>query len=191
MSEENKKNEHTGDNLIKAVKAGIENGRIVEKEVRYVPQSHLTSDCWSIQFWGLEECMTCEYKNTPDCGGGETLKRLIKAEKEEGESSSPQDIAMKNDLFREAMGVGFPRGQVVMTRGVASLPEMKLFEVLNTVRTFSDFNEDNDPYREHDFGAFEVDGERYFFKFDYYDRNFEYFQKDGNRVLTIMRAEEY
>ena len=34
---------------------------------------------------------------------------------------------------------------------------------------FDDFNEDNDPHREHDFGSFELEGEKLFWKIDYYD----------------------
>ncbi len=34
-----------------------------------VNQSHLTSECWSIQFHGLECCKTCEFRDTDDCGG--------------------------------------------------------------------------------------------------------------------------
>jgi len=34
----------------------------------------LTSECWMIQIWGPDYCNTCEYINTPDCGGQEILK---------------------------------------------------------------------------------------------------------------------
>jgi len=67
----------------------------------------------------------------------------------------------------------------------------KLSEVFKSVREFNTFKEGNDPYGEHDFGSFLADGEKFFWKFDYYDTNFEFFEEDGNRVLTIMLADEY
>ena len=56
--------------------AAIENGQIVEKNVKIIDQSTLTSDCWMIQFNGLTACTACEFKDTDECGGGETLKRM-------------------------------------------------------------------------------------------------------------------
>lgn len=38
-------------------------------ETKTINQSHLTSECWLVQFWGLSQCETCEAKDTPDCGG--------------------------------------------------------------------------------------------------------------------------
>jgi hypothetical protein len=65
------------------------------------------------------------------------------------------------------------------------------------VRTFADFSPDNDPHGEHDFGAIEQDGVRYFWKIDAYDRWMQFGSPDPadpsvtTRVLTIMRADEY
>jgi hypothetical protein len=59
-----------------------ENGVGVEKDVIEVNQNHLTSDCWKIQFHGLKACITCEFrkgtKKHRDCGGGKTLKKMLK-----------------------------------------------------------------------------------------------------------------
>ena len=41
------------------------------------------------------------------------------------------------------------------------------------VQSFSNFTKDNDPHGEHDFGSFEVEGETYFFKIDYYALDME------------------
>jgi hypothetical protein len=46
--------------------------------VKVIDQSKLTSDCWWIQFSGVSACNTCEAKDTDDCGGGSTLKKLRK-----------------------------------------------------------------------------------------------------------------
>lgn len=96
-------------------------------------------------------------------------------------------IAQKNDTCR----ITFLFCKVVMTEGVANGPNRE--EVITAVRSFTSnmFTPANDPHGEHDFGQVEVNGTKYFWKFDYYDASYQYFQEDGNRVLTIMRADEY
>ena len=69
--------------------------------------------------------------------------------------------------------------------------EVHLISERHGVQGFNDFNENNDPWEEHDFGKVVIDDEEYFWKFDYYDNEYKYFKEDGNRVLTIMRADEY
>jgi len=102
-------------------------------------------------------------------------------------SEKHKQIAKKNDLFRTTF---FPfLGKLIFTDSVASDPNRE--RIITAVREFNTFNEDNDPHGEHDFGRFTVEGEKFFWKIDYYDSNYEFFQEDGNRVLTIMRAEEY
>lgn len=49
-------------------------------KTKTINQSHLSSECWLVQFWGLEQCETCEAKDTPDCGGQE-IRRTGKNEK--------------------------------------------------------------------------------------------------------------
>ena len=39
---------------------------------------------------------------------------------------------------------------------------------------FDAFPKDNDPSRERDFGAVELEGERYFWKMNYYDRSLRF-----------------
>lgn len=81
-----------------------------------------------------------------------------------------------------------------VTRGVAAMGE-DVNEVFVRVRDFAEFNEDNDPYGEHDFGSFTVGGVKIFWKIDYYDENLSKWcdplDPDCQRVLTIMLAEEY
>jgi len=49
---------------------------------------------------------------------------------------------------------------------------------LQKIRAFDAFGEDNDPHHEHDFGAVEEAGERFFWKIDYYDRAMEFGSPD-------------
>jgi hypothetical protein len=38
-------------------------------DIKIVKQSDLTSECWSVQVWGLQYCEKCEFKDTDECGG--------------------------------------------------------------------------------------------------------------------------
>ena len=102
-------------------------------------------------------------------------------------------LRLLNDNFRST----FVGGQVVMTRGVADLPLDVKARLILAVQSFSNFTKDNDPYGEHDFGSFEIEGETYFFKLDYYAPDMDGGSEDPAdpektaRVLTIMRADEY
>jgi uncharacterized protein DUF3768 len=99
-------------------------------------------------------------------------------------------IRVLNDNFRST----FIGGRVVTTLGVAELPLDVKAHVLLNVQRFADFNAENDPHGEHDFGSFEFGGVTYFFKIDLYEDP-DVKDSDGeplvNRVLTIMLAEEY
>jgi hypothetical protein len=102
-------------------------------------------------------------------------------------------IRLLNDNFR----CTFIGGQVLMTAGVNALPIDTKARALLAVQSFSNFTTDNDPHREHDFGSFEIEGETYFFKIDYYALDMDGGSEDPAdpektaRVLTIMRADEY
>jgi hypothetical protein len=102
-------------------------------------------------------------------------------------------IRALNDAFRAT----FEGGQVFLTAGVEALPSDVRAMAIRKVATFSDFNADNDPHGEHDFGSFDLAGRRFFFKIDYYDRRLKWGSDDPadpektTRVLTIMLAEEY
>ncbi len=105
-----------------------------------------------------------------------------------------QDIARLNDLCRTAMGVA---GKLVQTQGISALPPAEQSAIRQKVETFSDFSEGNDPYGERDFGAFEHNGQRVFWKIDYYAPDLMHGSenpadpKQTVRVLTIMLADEY
>jgi Protein of unknown function (DUF3768) len=102
-------------------------------------------------------------------------------------------IRVLNDNFRST----FIGGRVVMSSGVAALSLEVQAHVFIHVQTFAEFNTDNDPYGEHDFGSFEVGNEKFFWKIDYFDQACEFGSDDAadptktTRVLTIMFAGEY
>jgi hypothetical protein len=83
----------------------------------------------------------------------------------------------------------------MITQSVIALDQTAA--VLQAVMEFNDFNADNDPYGEHDFGSFAVAGEQLFWKFDYHDSDMQMASLDPSdetitvRVLTIMLADEY
>lgn len=101
-------------------------------------------------------------------------------------------IARLNDQHRARSGVGW-----VMTPGVQSLGALAMVQAVAAVSAFSDFSEDNDPHGERDFGAFEIGGQRLFWKIDYYDLDLALASPDAadpavtRRILTLMLAEEY
>ena len=70
-------------------------------------------------------------------------------------------------------------------------------EDFKDVRTYDQFTADNDPWLEHDFGAFELEGEKLFWKIDAYDLSMTVGSPNPAndavtvRVLTIMTAGEY
>lgn len=96
-------------------------------------------------------------------------------------------IAAINDRFRKS-GTAF-----MLTQGTMVLADVT--GLIDAVRTYSDFNEDNDPWGEHDFGSLDWDGNKLFWKIDYYDQELKYgkdpLDPECNRVLTILLADEY
>jgi hypothetical protein len=104
-----------------------------------------------------------------------------------------QTIAGLNDLLRQT----FTGGKVLLTEGIASLPDVPRLGILLQVQQYDQFTPDNDPYGEHDFGSFQYGELKIFWKIDYYDPDMEYCSADPSnpdmtvRVLTIMLADEY
>ena len=95
-----------------------------------------------------------------------------------------------NDAFRKT----FVGGSVMLTVGVQALSEQARATLLARVTHFDAFDENNDPHHEHDFGALDIEGQRFFWKLDLYEQP-GVKDADGEpvvtRVLTIMLAEEY
>lgn len=108
-------------------------------------------------------------------------------------TTTTERIRALNDVLRTT-GIG---GRILMTAGIAALPEAEAAAILNAVRTFTDFNPDNDPHGEHDCAVLTAAGQRVIFKIDYYDKAMTYLSPDPSdpkqtcRVLTVMLSSEY
>lgn len=103
------------------------------------------------------------------------------------------DIKTLNDNLRKT----FSGGKVMLTSGINAKSQDDVTEILSEVRCFNNFTKANDPYQEHDFGSFNYNGEKIYWKIDYYDKSYQYLSENPanpevtNRVLTVMLADEY
>ncbi len=108
------------------------------------------------------------------------------------------EIRRLNDAFRQnpAHGLGVT-GRVLFTPGFSAMSWTDRHGILKRVREFDTFDEGNDPWGEHDFGAFDFSGVKIFWKIDCYDRECGQGSPDPAdpavtcRVLTVMLADEY
>ncbi len=102
-------------------------------------------------------------------------------------------IALLNDQFRST----FTGGQVFMTQGIEALDERTRAEIFAAVMEFDDFDKDNDPYGEHDYGTVRIAGKTYVWKIDTYCLRLKYMSPDPSdpavtrRVLTILLPSEW
>jgi hypothetical protein len=107
-------------------------------------------------------------------------------------NTKAEEIRKLNDRLRQNLH----DGTAVMTCGVAALGAEAVARIVKTIAVYDDFCHANDPYEEHDFGAFQADGHQIFFKIDYYDSTLTHHSEDPaddavtKRVITIMLAEE-
>lgn len=108
-------------------------------------------------------------------------------------TTNTDTIRALNDRLRQ----DFSTGRAVITAGVAALGAEAVARIVETIAVYDDFCHANDPYQEHDFGAFEADGHVIYFKIDYYDKTLSHHSPDPTdpsvtqRVITVMLAEEY
>jgi len=72
--------------------------------------------------------------------------------------------AILNDQFRRS-----GRG-VVLTGGVKSVKDLP--GLLEAIKDYNSFNPDNDPWLEHDFGKLSWNGDKVFWKIDYYNESY-------------------
>jgi Protein of unknown function (DUF3768) len=110
-------------------------------------------------------------------------------------TSNTKAIRALNDELRHHLSRNVE--MAFITPGIAALGQEAVQRIAQTIAVYDDFCAANDPYEEHDFGSFEAEGEKIFFKIDYYDRSLTFHSPDPSdpsitrRVITIMLAQEY
>ncbi len=88
-------------------------------------------------------------------------------------------------------------GIIVITPGILGLGPSAISRIIRAITEFDGFNENNDPYGEHDCAVMTVDGIKLIWKIDAYDLSRRFLSPDPtdinvtSRVMTVMRADEY
>ena len=109
------------------------------------------------------------------------------------ENVNAAKIRQLNDQFRKT-GRG---GRIMITQGVQALGQRAVQDIIAKIANHNEFDDDSDPWQEHDFGKIVHDGEKVMFKIDYYDLAMKFASPDPSdpkvttRVMTVMTAEEY
>ena len=95
--------------------------------------------------------------------------------------------AARNDQIRKSAPLMHKDDRFMITRALTAMGQSAVLEALKQTAAQTDFEPGNDPYGEHDFGAFTLStGDKCFWKIDDYNGH------DGIRcVLTIMLASDY
>ncbi|UYM16260.1 DUF3768 domain-containing protein [Endozoicomonas euniceicola] len=115
------------------------------------------------------------------------------------------EIATLNDAVRQSLislevknslALIQCRYEIMMTAHLQHTIEDKV-GLLKAIAEFNHFNEENDPYGEHDFFRFKFEEEWIIARFDYYAPDMEHGSEDTTdlsktvRILTIMLACDY
>jgi len=113
--------------------------------------------------------------------------------------TTAEKIARLNDLLRQG---DTKIGEIRIARTVKALPPEQQQKLLQLVRDFNSFEAGNDPYGERDFLTIKLDGESYFFKIDYFDKQAWLENREVGselpedpdktwRIATLMHSDEY
>jgi hypothetical protein len=115
------------------------------------------------------------------------------SEPSNGSPFCTERVKLLNDLFR-ITGLG---GRQMFTPGIRELGLVAMIDLRLRIAEFDAFTPDNDPYGEHDFGVLEFQGQKVFWKIDYYDTTLTWASPDPadptvtTRLLTMMLGSEY
>jgi hypothetical protein len=100
-------------------------------------------------------------------------------------SNRSEKIARLNDRARAAMGLAC---RLVQTPGINALSPQDQSKIREKVETFNAFTPDDDPHGERDFGAFDHQERRIFWKIDYYDKDLMFESEDPADVFKKLAA---
>ena len=104
-----------------------------------------------------------------------------------------EQIARLNDKLRK----NADGGTILVTRGVRALKDFHPLTLMQALRNVDNFDADNDPHGERDFGDVEYAGASLLWKIDYYAKDMRFASSDPadpeqtQRVLTVMLPEEW
>lgn len=120
---------------------------------------------------------------------------------------NPDEIAMIDGMIEanalsiqklnDALRIHRIGGTIVITPGIAGLGPSAVNQIMAAITNFDGFNEDNDPYAEHDCAVMTVNGVKVIWKINYFDLSRTYHSPNPadlnvtSRVMTVMRADEY
>jgi len=105
----------------------------------------------------------------------------------------PPKVATLNDQLRQT----HTGGHVLISVGLSGLGQITVLVALRAIAAFSDFDDANDPFGEHDFGVVEAAGQSIMFKIDYYNQALSGGSDAPDdptrtiRIMTVMLAHEY
>ena len=101
-------------------------------------------------------------RRVSECFAGNATEVAVHKTGREKEDKSARRAKIRalNDAFRKT----FWGGRVLMTAGVAALENPVRNAVVEKIKAFDAFDDDNDPWGEHDFVSVELDGQTYFAK---------------------------
>ena len=95
--------------------------------------------------------------------------------KSEDKNAKRAKIRALNDAFRKS----FWGGRIMMTAGVAALEAPVRNAVVEKIKAFDSFDDENDPWGQHGFVSVEHFGQTFFAKIDYYNRDLSGHSEDA------------
>lgn len=114
------------------------------------------------------------------------------------EPASVDERTLRIRALNDELRQHFRGGSLLITAGIGALPEADRIAVITAVRKFDAFDENNDPWGEHDCATLKVGAHSVMFKIDYYDAGREGMGSSDaadtaltRRVLTILLTSEY
>ena len=108
-----------------------------------------------------------------------------------------QEATARIRELNDQLRISHTGGSLLTTSGVLALGIYLNQAILIAIAAYDDFDEDNDPFGEHDFGLVEVAGQEVLCKIDYYNNDLRFHSPDPadpavtRRIMTIFLPEEY